>query len=93
MPRDDATLTMAALKEAADQLAYLNAPVEGRLSSMTLIQLKLMLMPDPRDPPLLPPSPFETMSGIRLTVDHSIPPRRIEFRDRDGKVMSTYDLP
>ena len=86
-------LTMAALKQTADELAYLNAPVEARLASATLIALKLMLEPDPRNTPLPPPSPFETMTGLKLIVDPDVPPLRLEFRDRDGNVVSSFDLP
>lgn len=92
MPRDGVTLTMAALKEAYDQLAYLNAPCEARLSNLSLKKLRVMLEPPP-ERPLAPTSLVSSMYGLKLVVDEDLPFNRIEFRDRDGKVMSTYDLP
>ena len=79
---------MAALLEASETLAYLNSPVEVRLDADSLNWLRARLAP----PLFTPASPFD-IGGVRLIVDPTIPPRRIEFRDRDGNVVSSFDLP
>lgn len=82
-----ATLTMHALKEAADQLAYLNAPVEAHLTADCFIALRMMLPAPER-----PTSPLHAIIGLKLIVDPDLPKWRIEFRDQKGKVVSSFDL-
>lgn len=99
MPRDevtsgDSTLTMKQLMAAADELAYLKAPVEARLSKHGLRFLRWWLAPDPAHvPPPAPLSPLGLIGGIRLIVDEALPSNRIEFRDSDGTVTASFDLP
>lgn len=75
---------MESLKEAADELAYRNAPVEARLALATLIALKMAFPSDM--------SRISTYSGLRLVVDPEIEPRTIEFRAADGTVTATVKI-
>ena len=77
------------MKRMADELAYLNAPVECRTSQYGLKFLRLVLGPPPPTPPTL----LNSISGLRVIVDPTVPERRIEFRDRDGRVVDSIDLP
>ena len=88
---NDQTSMMDAIKKASDELAYLDAPVEARVTRYGLNALRLMLAPDPTKPS--PPPVLAPIYGVRLIVDESLPPKQIEFRDGDGKVTSSFELP
>lgn len=77
--------------EAADQLAYWVLPLEARLSSASLSILRVLLTPEPDKPTAPPPTPLQ-IGGVRLIVDESIPPRRIEFWDSDGKIVRSFKI-
>lgn len=84
----ESRLLYADLKRAADELAYLNAPVECRTSHYGLNFLRWAF-----GAPRTPPTPLDLISGLRVIVDPELPGNRIEFRDRDGKVTHSIDLP
>lgn len=83
----DAPLTIAALYEASQELAYLNDPVEARLAAPTLNVLRLMF------PPAEQPTPLSALTGLRLIVEPGLAPGRIEFRDKKGRLVSSFDIP
>jgi hypothetical protein len=95
----ESRLLYADLHRAAEELAYLNAPVECRTSQYGLKALKLMF--GGRPPPSTPfreaflqaSRNLDLISGLRVIVDPELPENRIEFRDQDGKVTFSMDLP
>lgn len=85
-------LTEADLMRAGDELAYLLAPVEARLTADSFVRFRVWLEPDPSKPSP-PPTLFETFAGIRIIVDETVAPDRIEFRDRHGNVTAAFEIP
>jgi hypothetical protein len=82
----EARLTLADLRRAANELAYLNAPVECRTSPLGLHLLRLMV------DPILQPHDHFSITGLRIIVDPTMPGSRIEFRDQYGKVTNAFEL-
>lgn len=82
-------LLLADMYRAAEELAYLNAPVECRVSHEGLRFLRTTFALDPTKP-TPPPS---LVGGLRVIVDPTLPVNRMEFRDRAGNVTDSIDLP
>ena len=94
-PGDSAkTLTEADLLRAGEELAYLSVPVEARLTADSYVRFKAWI--DMQHDPFTPrpvPTPFDVFAGIRIIVDETIAPDRIEFRDQRGNVTAAFDVP
>lgn len=84
----EARLLYADLYRAAEQLAYLHAPVECRTSHYGLRFLRTAF---PHPP--FSPTPLAMMSGLRVLIDPDLPEKRIEFRDGGGNITHSIDLP
>lgn len=84
-------LTVEDLKRAVDELAYSHSPVEARLTADAYSRFRVWLLPDPTKP-IPRPSPMSLYSGIKVIVDPTIAPNRIEFRDADGNVTAAFEI-